>query len=214
MLKSKGGFILLEFFDVSLPITEEMVVYPGNPKPSIRRYASVPQDKVNESILTLGSHIGTHVDSRLHLRNGKEGTASLPLESFYGKCRVFDLAHVEEEIHRQDLEGFKIGKGDIVLLKTSNSMLGYMKFKENFVHLKLDAAEYLVMAGVKTLGFDYLSVKKFGGDDEVHELLIDNMTLFEGLNLTGVPEGEYTFLGLPLNIDTDGAPARVILVRE
>jgi arylformamidase len=39
---------------------------------------------------------------------------------------------VEEEIHRQDLEGFKIGKGDIVLLKTRNSMLGYMKFKEDF----------------------------------------------------------------------------------
>lgn len=34
------------------------------------------------------------------------------------------------------------------------------------------------------------------------------------MNLTGVPEGEYTFLGLLLNIDTDGAPARVILVRE
>lgn len=83
-----GGFILPEFFDVSQLITEEMVVYPGSPKPSIKRYASVPKNGVNESILTLGSHTGTHVDSRLYLRNGREGTASLPLESFYGKCRV------------------------------------------------------------------------------------------------------------------------------
>ena len=66
----------------------------------------------------------------------------------------------------------------------------------------------------KLLGFDYLSVKKLDGDDEVHELLVNNMTLFEGLNLTGIHEGEYTFLGLPLRIDTAGAPARVILVRE
>lgn len=58
MLKIKGGFILPEFFDVSLPVTEEMVVYPGNPKLSIRRYASVSQDKVNESILTLGGQTG------------------------------------------------------------------------------------------------------------------------------------------------------------
>ncbi|WP_235283380.1 MULTISPECIES: cyclase family protein [unclassified Methanosarcina] len=214
MLKSNGGFILPEFFDVSQLITEGMVVYPGNPKPLIERYASVPKDRVNESILTLGSHIGTHVDSRLHVRDGKEGVASLPLESFYGKCRVFDLVHVEEEIHRQDLEGFQIGPGDIVLLKTRNSTLGYVKFRENYVHLKMDAAEYLVNAGVKTLGFDYLRVKKLEGDDEVHELLINNMTLFEGLNLAGVHEGEYTFLGLPLLIDADGAPARVILVRE
>ncbi len=193
-----------------------MIVYPGNPRPLIRRYASIPQDKVNESILILGSHTGTHVDSRLHIRNEGEGTTSLPLESFYGKCRVFDLTFVEKEIHRQDLEGFQIEKGGvIVLLKTRNSTLGgYAKFRKDFIHLKLDAAEYLVMRKIKTLGFDYLSVKKFGGDDEVHELLIDNMTLFEGLNLADVPEGEYTFLGLPLKVDLDGAPARVILVRE
>ena len=45
-----GGFILPEFFDVSQLITEEMVVYPGNPKPSIERYASLPKDEVNEFV--------------------------------------------------------------------------------------------------------------------------------------------------------------------
>ena len=209
-----GGFILRQFFDVSLPITEEMVVYPGKPGPSIKRYASVPRDKVNESILTLGSHTGTHVESKLHLRNGREGAAYLPLDHFYGKCRIFDLTMVEDEIHRQDLEEFEIGPEEIVLIKTRNSTLGYVKFHENYVHLKMDAAEYLVNAGIKTLGFDYLSVKKLEGDDEVRELLINNTTLFLGLNLAGIPAGEYTFLGLPLRIDTDGAPARVILVRE
>lgn len=209
-----GGFILPEFFDVSQLIHEEMVVYPGNPKPLIERYASVPKDRINESILTLGSHTGTHVDSRLYLRDGRPGAASLPLESFYGKCRVIDLAHVDKEICRQDLEKFQISPGDITLLKTRNSTLGYVKFFENYIHLKMDAAEYLVDAGVKTLGFDYLRVSKPEKDEEVHELLINNMTLFVGLNLTGIPEGEYTFLGLPLLIDTDGAPARVILVKE
>ena len=195
-----GGFILRQFFDVSLPITEEMVVYPGKPSPSIQRYASVPRDNVNESTLTLGSHTGTHVESRLHLRDGRESVADLPLDHFYGKCKVFDLVHVENEIHRQDLETFEIQPGDIVLLKTRNSTLGYVKFLENYVHLKMDAAEYLV--------------KKPDGDDEVREILINNTTLFLGLSLAGVQEGEYTFLGLPLRINTDGAPARVILVKE
>lgn len=209
-----GGFILRQFFDVSLPITEEMVVYPGKPSPSIQRYASVSRDNVNESTLTLGSHTGTHVESRLHLRDGRESAADLPLDHFYGKCKVFDLIHVENEIHKQDLEEFEIQPGDIVLLKTRNSTLGYVKFFENYVHLKMDAAQYLVNAGIKTLGFDYLSVKKPDGDDEVREMLINNTTLFLGLNLAGVQEGEYTFLGLPLRINTDGAPARVMLVKE
>ncbi|WP_292387936.1 cyclase family protein [Methanosarcina sp. UBA5] len=191
-----------------------MVIYPGKPEPSIKRYASIPKNNVNESILTLGSHTGTHVESRLHLRNGREGVADLPLDHFYGKCRVFDLTLVENGICRQDLEKFEVSPEEIVLLKTRNSTLGYVKFLENYVHLKMDAAEYLVNAGIKTLGFDYLSVKKPEGDDEVRELLINNTTLFLGLNLAGIHEGEYTFIGLPLRIDTDGTPARVILVKE
>jgi arylformamidase len=86
------------------------------------------------------------------------------------------------------------------------------QFRSDYVHVKLDAAKYLVEVGVKTFGFDYLSVKKPEGDDEVHEVLISNLTLFEGLNLAEVSEGEYTFIGLPLRIDCDGAPARVVLV--
>ena len=191
-----------------------MTVYPGNPIPSIQQYSSIPSDKVNESLITLGSHTGTHVDSKLHIQNDSDGVQALPLDSFYGKCKVFDLSLIEKEIHREDLERYNIGRGNIVLLKTRNSKLGYREFRRDFVHVKLDAAEYLVEAEVKTLGFDYISVKKFGGDDEVHHVLINNLTLFEGLNLTDVPEGEYTFIGLPLRINCDGAPARVILVED
>jgi len=154
------------------------------------------------------------VDSRLHIRDGADGVEALSLDSFYGKCKVLDLSHVESEVHREDLGGYRIEKGDIVLLKTRNSKQGYRQFRKEYVHVKLDAAEYLVKAGVKTLGFDYLSVKKSGGDDEVHDVLISNLTLFEGLNLAEVPAGEYTFIGLPLRINCDGAPARVILVED
>lgn len=205
---------MVKFYDVSLPIKEGMIVYPGNPEPSIQRYSSIPKEKVNESLITLGSHTGTHVDSRLHIQNDADGAEALPLNSLYGKCKVLDLTHVENEIHRKDLESHQIKKGDIVLLKTRNSQLGYEKFRSSYVHVKLDAAEYLVKVGVKTLGFDYLSVKKLGADDEVHEMLINNLTLFEGLNLAEVPEGEYTFIGLPLRINCDGAPARVVLVKD
>jgi arylformamidase len=40
------------------------------------------------------------------------------------------------------------------------------------------------------------------------------MTLFEGLNLAEVSQGEYIFVGLPLRLEADGAPARVILIQE
>ena len=203
-----------KFYDISLPIREDMIVYPNNPPPSIKQYSSIPSGKVNESLITLGSHTGTHVDSKLHIHKAGSGVDALPLNSFYGKCRVLDLTHVEDEIHQEDLKDQLIEKGDIVLLKTKNSERGFKEFRCDYIHIKLDAAEYLVEAGVKTLGFDYLSTKKFREDDAVHHVLINNLTLFEGLNLAEVPAGEYIFIGLPLSIECDGAPARVLLVQE
>ncbi len=202
------------FYDVSLPIYEGMVVYPGNPKPEFRTYASIPLEKTNESLICLGTHTGSHVDTTRHIRNDGEGTATLPLESFYGKCKVLDLTSIETEIHKKDLEKYSINRGDIILTKTMNSLRGYKKFRKDYVHFKKDAAEYLVRARIKTLGFDYFSVKKFEADDEVHEILIENLTLFEGLNLSQVPEGEYVFMGLPMNVDCDAAPARVVLIAD
>ena len=121
---------MVKFYDVSLPIREGMIVYPGNPEPSIQRYSSIPKEKVNESLITLGGHTGTHVDSKLHIQNDADGAEALPLNSFYGKCKVLDLTHVENEIHRKDLESHQIKKGDIVLLKTRNSQHWVMRNSE------------------------------------------------------------------------------------
>jgi arylformamidase len=204
---------MVKIYDISIPIQEKMTVYPGNPTPKISQYSSIPTNVTNESLICLGSHTGSHVDSKRHIQNSTEGTATLPLDSLYGKAKVFDLTNVENEIHEKDLEKYKIEKNDIILLKTKNSQK-YTQFTTDFVHIKMDAAKHLVNSGVKTLGFDYLSVKKYGADDDVHSLLINNLTLFEGLNLAEIQEGEYIFAGLPLRVDCDGAPARVILIRD
>jgi arylformamidase len=204
----------MKIYDISLKISEDMIIYPGNPVPSIKPYAEISKDRVKESIIVLGSHTGTHVDSKSHIIIGGEEADKIPLDSLYGMCKVFDLTHINNEIHDIDLKEFEIEKGDIILLKTRNSLLGYKKFRKDFIHLKLDAAKYLVEANVKTLGFDYLSVKKFGGDPKVHELLINNLTLFEGLNLSDINGGKYFFMGLPLNISCDGAPARAIIIEK
>ena len=107
----------MKFYDVSLPIKKGMIVYPGNPEPSIRLYSSIPQNKVNESLITLGSHTGTHVDSRLHIQKDASGVDLIKLSDFYGKSKVLDLTYVKNEIHREDLEDFQIQAGDIILLK-------------------------------------------------------------------------------------------------
>ncbi len=204
----------MKMIDITMEITQNMLIYPNNPKPMIKKSATIPKNRTNESIISIGSHTGTHVDSQLHIKNNGKTSDELPLESFYGKCRVLDLTNIGNEIHSEDLEEFKIKKDEIILLKTENSRKQYVEFRRDFAHLKFDGAEYLVSRKIKTLGIDYLSVKKFGGDIEVHEILINNLTLFEGLYLKNVEPGSYIFIGLPIKIKCDGAPARAILIKN
>lgn len=206
----------MKIYDVSLMIDEAMIAYPGAPKPKIKRIAGIPKSRTNKSLLVLGSHTGTHADTELHIRNRGSGADKLPLSSFFGNCSVLDLTDVKKKITAADLKKHKITKNSIVLFKTKNSLLGYEKFRKNYVYLAPDGAEYLVRRKVKVLGVDYLSVQEFhSGVAVVHPKIISNMTLFEGLDLGKVRPGSYLFVGLPLKIKgCDGAPARVILVRK
>ena len=204
----------MKIIDISLEIHPEMIVYPGNPPPRIEPYQRVGESGVNESTLTLGSHTGTHVDARLHIEEGGGSVASLPLESFYGPCIVLDLTDKGKEITDDHLRAQNIPKGVILLLKTENSLKGYDHFREDYTYLTEDGAAYLVDRGIKAIGVDYLSVEPFQNGENNHDILIRSMTVFEGLDLRGVTAGEYTFAGLPLRIDADGAPARCILIQS
>lgn len=203
----------MKIFDISLTIEKGMLSYPKNPRPQIKSYNRIPKNRTNSSLIIMGSHTGTHVDTKLHIKNNGTKADKLPLSSFYGPARVLDLTKAGKEIQAKHLKKFKIKKGEIILLKTENSIKSNNKFRKDFAHLKLDAGRYLVNKKIKTLGFDYLSVKKFGGAHEVHEILINHLTLFEGLLLKNIEPGKYLFIGLPLKIKTDGSPARAILIK-
>ncbi|WP_414468676.1 cyclase family protein [Methanobacterium sp. ACI-7] len=202
----------MKIIDISMEISEDMIVYPENPEPELKQYATVSKDGSNESKITLGSHTGTHIDAPYHVKENGKTLGEMPLESFYGECKVLDLIDAGNEIHKDDLIKFEINEDDIILLKTENSTKQYKKFRKDFTHIKLDAAEFLVEKNIKALGVDYLSVEKFNGDEGVHDLLLDNLTVFEGLCLKDVDPSEYIFVGLPLKIDGDGAPVRAILI--
>jgi len=205
----------MKIIDISMEVKGGMLAYPGNPAPKLERYSSVPKNKTNETLLSFGSHAGTHMDAELHVKKGGKSALAVPLESCYGKCRVLDLTKAGKEIRKEHLEKFGIRRGEIILLKTENSLKGYDKFREDFAHIKESAARHLADKGVKAIGFDYLSVQKFNSDeDEVHRLLAGNMVVFEGLNLKDAEEGEYVFAGFPLKINCDGAPVRAALIKE
>jgi len=204
----------MEIIDISMNIKKGMVIYPGDPKPEIKKYFSIPKDKVNLSLIKVGSHTGTHVDSELHIKEDGKSLGDWPLEKFYGECKVLDLTNMGKEIGKKELLNFEIKKGEIILLKTENSNKSSEEFKKDFAYLNEEASEYLVRKEIKAIGVDCLSVSKFNSEDKVHEILLKNLVIFEGLNLKKVEPGKYIFIGFPLKINCNGAPVRAVLIKN
>lgn len=205
----------MKIHDVTVPLTRALPTYPGDPPFEIEALRSLEQGHPYRlSRLSLGTHTGTHVDAPAHLLPEGAGVDELPLEILVGKARVVDL-RVRERIERADLEACDLRADLRLLLRTR--MSGQMHrpaFQEDHVHLTEDAAAYLVQAGLKLVGIDYLSVDAHGSHDlPAHRALLSaGVVIVEGLDLSEVEEGEYEMICLPLRLPGgDGAPARVLL---
>jgi arylformamidase len=195
-------------------------MWPDQDSPS-RKFLSHTDrgDPSTVSQWTLSAHTGTHAAARRHFIPGSWTMESLKLSRCVGPCRVVDLTHVEGHVTRADLEAAEVAGAARLLLKTRNSQDGLLErdgFVEDYVAIEREAAEYLVEIGVETVGVDYLSVEPFE-DKEFnthHTLLGADVIIIEGLVLAGVEPGEYFLACLPLKLeDSDGSPARAILVR-
>src|SRR2546430_1171827 len=69
-----------EFIDITIPLTDGMAVYPGEPGPLLTPLARIANgDPANVSHLSLGTHTGTHLDLR-RVTPGKYDLWCLPLK--------------------------------------------------------------------------------------------------------------------------------------
>ncbi|WP_027634648.1 cyclase family protein [Clostridium hydrogeniformans] len=204
-----------KFFDVTLDLSEETIIYPGDPKFEKEYICSIDMgDSFNISSIAMGSHTGTHIDAPRHFYKDGDTIDSIEIEKLIGEAKVIDLLEAEE-INKEILEKFYIEEGDRILFKTRNSkILRENRYEENFVSLTKDGAEYLIEKNIKLVGIDYLSIEGINSEfNDVHLLLLkNNIVIIEGVDLLDVPHGEYNMSALPLKIKGgDGAPARVIL---
>lgn len=203
-------------YDVTLDISNETPVFPGDPGVKVTPVISISDGAVaNVSNISIGSHMGTHIDAPKHFFDSGNTIDKLPIDSLVGTARVIDVPG-RDFISAQDLKPFDIKSGEIIILKTRNSsFIEEPGFNTKFVYLSRDAAEYLVEAGIKTVGIDYMSIEEYESpDSSVHKILLsNNIVIIEGLKLNGIKQGKYEIAALPLKIkDCDGSPARVVLI--
>ncbi|HEV7747624.1 MAG TPA: cyclase family protein [Pyrinomonadaceae bacterium] len=210
----------MRIYDVSVPLSSNTPTYPGDPGIQIKKWLQLANgDAANVSLINFGLHSGTHVDAPAHFIEGGAKVDSLPFESLLGEAEVIEVTHDVDAIDEGFVKANCSAGSQRILFKTRNSLFWgdtERGFHEDYVYIEPGAARWLVAAGVKLVGIDYLSVEKFESKSfDTHlAFLSRDVVIVEGLDLRAVPSGRYEIFCLPLKIaggSGDGAPARVIL---
>ncbi len=207
----------MRWYDVTLPISPELLVWPGDPPVRVERVLEpTPDQPFTVSRLEMSSHTGTHIDAPRHIFPQGSGVDTLPPDILIGPAYVID-ARGFEVLSAQTLETLQIPQDATrVLFLTDNSVRGgpgRPPFRQDFVAFDFSGARWVVKHGIRLIGVDSLSVAVYGAEIPVHRhLLAAEVVIVEGLDLRHVLPGLYDMYCLPLRLlDGDGAPARVLL---
>ncbi|PTA66684.1 cyclase family protein [Deinococcus arcticus] len=169
-------------------------------------------DSVNTGVLHTSTHTGTHVDAPWHYDDAGERLGEVPLTVYIGRCRVLTVAG--PLVEASALNGLPAHLPPRLLLRSGQPAV-WAVFPEAFAALAPAFVQDAARRGVRLLGTDAPSVDPLTSKtlDAHHACRAAGVFLLEGLNLSGVPDGEYDLVCLPLPLtDTDGAPARAVLL--
>jgi HAD superfamily hydrolase (TIGR01509 family) len=216
----------MKYYDITAVLSDKLPVYGGaEPGVTISAHSSMERgDRCNVSLVTFGSHNGTHADMPKHFIDDGETCETMPLGAFFGSARVLDLRPFlqgRKQVEVGDLLPFDIQPHEIIILNMGNShLMREPAFTRDYVSVSREAASYLADLPIKTVGVDYLSIEKPGGTGfSVHQRLLGKgIAILEGLVLDGPPEvyqGRYLLSALPLKLPKgDGSPVRAVLADE
>lgn len=221
-MSSIGGAAGTGWIDVSLPVSTDLLTWPGNPPVELlpnQRIAS--GDGANVSELHIGTHSGTHVDPPMHFVEGGAGIDRVPLDVLIGPCWVADATGRGGALGADDLDALGVPAGtERLLLRTDNSEMWRSMpgaFPESYVSVSGDGARWLVEHGLTLVGIDFLGIESRGSEGHpTHVTLLSNdVVIVEGLDLGEVEQGEYDLVVMPMRlVDGDGGPARAALRRR
>lgn len=214
----------MKITDLTHTIHEEMPVYPGTAGPKFMPVNSYEKDGFQETLLSMYSHTGTHMDPPAHIFEGKITLDKMPIDQFVGKAVVIECSELAagQQITMKYIEKQRkeADEAEFILFHTGwDRFWGMEEYFGEYPYITEEVADYLIQNKKKGVGLDVI------GLDPVHD---ENLTLHKKLfmenemiiveNLTNLDKigGElFTFVALPLKYrDADGSPIRAIALME
>jgi kynurenine formamidase len=201
----------MKYIDLSQTIVNRMQVYPGDEPPMLYQTHLLDFDGYTNFHLTIGMHAGTHIDGPWHMVGTKKLICEIDIKQYIGKACVIDISKTrifnDDKLVLEKVKGY-----DIVLFYTGfGACFGTPQYLKDYPLISDRVANALVESGIKIAGIDTLSPDVF--PHSIHKILLGNGILMME-NLTNLdlllPYDDITVIALPLKINADSAPARVI----
>ena len=211
-----------DWIDLTWPLSPTVPRISSFPPPRIERIASIPEEPLNITELSMIVHIGTHVDSPRHFFSDGPALEDVPLPRLMGTGVVWRMdTPLDGMIEPEDFERMRprLEPGDILLLDTGVAEYVGTPDYDRHATLSVAAAQWLVGKKIKLLAVDTptpdipIHRRPRGFDWPVHHALLrDGVLISEQVaNARSLAGRRAEFLFLPLNIvGGDGAPARVL----
>jgi len=191
------------WIDLSITLNENTAIWPDD-HPCIIQTKT--KNTCTTSVLTCSTHAGTHIDAPLHFIKDGLGINQIPLSQLCGPVQVIPIS--SNKIIPDDLQNIIAPK---IIFKTNNHITGV--FNPNYCFITPESASQLVNLKIQLIGIDYLSVENFYDHQFTshHILLKAGVVIIEGLNTDPIQDGLYEMIALPLNLEAEASPARVIV---
>lgn len=205
----------MKIYDISRTIAPTLAVWPGDTPFSAEAMMRLADGQpVNLFTLTLSAHTGSHADAPYHFDNKGEHPADLPLHKYIGRAHVVSIERQHGGIVPADFTGADLTNLQRLLIHTWVSDYPDNEWPDRFPYPTVELVDWLAAQGVVLLGVDMPSVDPQDSTELPchHRLYAHGIVNLENLQLSGVPDGVYELIALPLKIvGVCGSPVRAIL---
>ncbi|WP_071394337.1 cyclase family protein [Bacillus tuaregi] len=214
----------MKIIDLTHTISEHMPVYPGTETPKLEVANTYEEDGFKETLLTMFSHIGTHMDAPSHIFEHRTTLEVLPIGQFIGKGLVIDCSHLKEgqRISMESIDEVrtKADQAEFLLFYTGwDRYWGTDTYFGEYPAITEEVADYLISTKKKGVGLDVIGIDPISDENlTIHRKLFieTDIVVIENLTKLGEIGTElFTFYALPLKYENaDGAPVRAVAVLD
>jgi kynurenine formamidase len=185
---------------------------------------------VMNTVLTLNSHVGTHIDAPRHFLSDGAPVDMLPLERLVSvRAVVLDVSDTVpgEPVTADALErtGVKPGPGEVAVIKTlwTDRAWGKAEFWGNMIWLDPSVGEWTSGRGLAAVGMDCfpeipfwrIALKPNERGINHRRWLGAGIPMIQMLTNLGHIASRFTLTALPLRLEgMDGSPARVVGIED